>query len=268
MGQGRANPVTLAALGVLAYIAETMLHEAGGHGLVCLATGGRIALLAPLFMRCSVVTPWMVAAGPAANALAAAASLLALYRMRSDAWRYFFWLSFVFNALVMCGYLLVGAATGFGDWAVLFAGVAPDWAWRLPAGIAALALYGQALKLASRAFVAVTALGRPSIAARARLILIPTGAAALVALAAEFQGGRTAPMALALAFGCTLFVGLTLMGVGDGNAGRKLCESRLRLPLRVPAVILAALLAAGFVLVVGPGVPLTDKQVAIRGRSG
>lgn len=253
MGQGRANPFTLAALGVLAYVAETMLHEAGGHGLACVLTGGRIELVAPLFMRCSLVSPWMVVAGPMMNVLAAAASLMALHRARDDAWRYWLWLSFVFNAAVACGYLLVGATTGFGDWPVLLASITPSWAWRAPAAIAALLLYGLTIKQASRSFVKLTGLGDPSWAARVQLILTPTGAAAAVALGAEVYGGRTEPMALALAFGCTLFVGLTLLGVGSGAGARCVAQSSLRLPFRGPAVVLAAMAAAGFVLLVGPG---------------
>ena len=128
----RANLLSLAALGVLAYVAETLVHEAVGHGGVCLASGGALTLLAPLYMRCSVVTAAMIVAGPAANAVTGLLCLIALQApsLRNGAFRFFLWLSFVFNWLVAAGYLLVGSATGFGDWGVVFAAVTPDWHWR------------------------------------------------------------------------------------------------------------------------------------------
>ncbi len=64
MERSFANPWTLAALGVLAHVAQTMLHEAGGHGVACMFEGGRVEMIAPLFMRCSVAAPAIVAAGP------------------------------------------------------------------------------------------------------------------------------------------------------------------------------------------------------------
>lgn len=254
---GAADPVTLAALGILAYVAETLLHEAVGHGVMCMAAGGRIEALAPLYLSCSAASAPMVAAGPAMNVLAGLASLIALRATAAGATAgaYFLWLSLIFNWLVACGYVLVGAATGFGDWAVLFSGVRPDWMWRVPAGIGALLLYVSVLRLASREFAALTGLSDPDLAAKARLILVPTGAAAAVALAAEARQG--AAMGLALAFGCTFFVGLTLLGVGTGSSERQARNGALRIRFNGAIVIAALAVAAVFILVVGPGADLS-----------
>src|SRR6185503_6556660 len=62
-----ADLPTLAALGIVAFVAQSLLHEAVGHGAACLAIGGRITWLTPMYMRCSVESPAMVAAGPALN---------------------------------------------------------------------------------------------------------------------------------------------------------------------------------------------------------
>ena len=69
---------TLLALGVLAYTLETMIHELAGHGGVCLIQGHKLLLVTPLWMRCDVVSPLMVAAGPVANMVAALVSWIAL----------------------------------------------------------------------------------------------------------------------------------------------------------------------------------------------
>src|SRR6266478_849154 len=89
------SPAMIALLGILAYVGETLTHEAVGHGGICLLSGGRIALLAPLYMHCSIVTLPMIAAGPAANVLAGVLFLVVLRsgRQRSATFRYFLWLS-------------------------------------------------------------------------------------------------------------------------------------------------------------------------------
>ena len=53
IGDERDNVATLLSLGVIAYVGETLMHEGIGHGGACMLVGGRIAVLAPLWMRCS-----------------------------------------------------------------------------------------------------------------------------------------------------------------------------------------------------------------------
>jgi hypothetical protein len=227
--------LTLAALGVVAYVSETLLHEAVGHGGACLALGGRVESIAPLYMRCSVTAPALAAAGPGMNLLAGAAGLLAL-RGLSGRSRHFAWLVFVFNWLIAAGYLLVGAATGFGDWGALFAGVSPDWHWRAPAALAALAFYMLTLRIASRLFLGT----------RAVMILVPAAAAAVTALAAQIYGQGTDARGLALAFGCTLFVGFTLFWTAEDKIPEHIGRS-------LPWITLGLAAAAGFIVFVGPG---------------
>ncbi len=254
-GEGQADLLTLAALGVLAFVAETLLHEAGGHGSLCLVTGGKIVELAPLSMQCSVVTPQMVAAGPAMNLLVGLACLIGLRMRSAGTLAMFLWLSLVFNWMVAEGYLLIGALTGFGDWAVLFSGVHPALLWRVPAAAIALAAYMGTIALAGRTLTRLTGIEGPSRALLARLVLVPTGAAALVAIGAALAGGGQ-PLRLALAIGSTLFVGLTLMGLaGTSTAAIGACG--LRVPFRAALVGLAVVVAGGFIVLVGPGANLS-----------
>ena len=251
------DTATLLAAGVLAYIAETMLHEAGGHGGVCIAMGGHVTLLAPLFMQCSQTGLAMIAAGPLANVLGAVAAWAALRwvpRPLTPLAGLLLWLSFAFNALIACGYLFVGAATGFGDWPSLFAWVAPPILWRLPAALCAACLYIGCLFLAAWRFRALTASGDRARSRLRRRALIPAAAAAVVACTAELAGGRMLPMPLLLALGCTLAVGYSLTAMDGSLAAPRPGDRDLGpVPRRWWLVALAVTVAAWFVVVVGPG---------------
>jgi hypothetical protein len=245
----------LAAAGVIAYALETMLHEAVGHGGVCLLQGERVTLLAPLFMRCSGFSPAMVAAGPAMNCLTAALAFawLRWARPRGPLASLLIWLSFTFNALVACGYLAVGAATGFGDWPALAAAAhLPPW-WRLPAGLAAAGAYYACLRLAAVLFRRQAG-GAGAVKTLWRRALLPAAAAAVMACLAEAAGGRAQILPMLLALACTLGVGLSMtrmteiVGVPAATDRDLGCVGR-SWPL-VGAGLVVALLYVG---VIGPG---------------
>jgi len=244
---------TVLAIGVIAYVGETLLHELAGHGSVCLALGAHITKLAPLWMNCSLVAPVLVLAGPAMNVLAAALFLGLIWspQRRGPARRLLLWLSFAFNALIMPGYLIVGGATGFGDWSVLLGGIHPAALWRIPAVIAGLGLYSGALALCVRTYVRLNGAGLGPGRLWTRTVT-PAAGAAGVACAAELFGGRTQPLTLALALGCTLFVGWTLSRVGDPSA-----EPGEPVPRSPWLIAIGLLVGVTFVVVVGPGVDLS-----------
>lgn len=249
----RDNLATVLAIGVIAYVGETLLHELVGHGGVCLALGGRITRLAPLWMHCSLTSPWLTLAGPAMNVAAAALFLALIWspQPRGPARRLLLWLSFCFNALVAAGYLMVGGATGFGDWNDLFVGVHPAALWRVPAVLIGLAAYFGGLGVAQRAYRRLNGVGL----SRGRLMrrtLVPALGAAVVAFAAEAAGGRLQPMVLALVAGCTLVVGVTLSRLGGGAAAQ---EPAIRFSPWLAAV--GALVGVTFIAAVGPGLDLS-----------
>lgn len=247
---------TILAIGVIAYVGETLLHELVGHGGVCLALGGHITKLAPLWMNCSVASPWMVVAGPAMNLLAAALFLGLIWspQRRGPARRTLLWLSFAFNALVASGYLMVGGVTGFGDWRVLFDGVHPAGLWRIPAVLVGLGAYFAGLALAARAYARLNgvSLGRGR---RWTRTMIPAGGAAVVACGAEAFGGRADPMTLVLALGCTIFVGWTLSRLGNGGE-----VEPEPVPLNRGLVVVGVLVGLAFITMIGPGADLSGLR--------
>ena len=121
-GQNTDDTLTLAAIGVLTIIAEMLIHEGGGHGGVCISTGGRVTVLTALDEYCTRNSLWIDLGGPAANFLAGGLSWLTLGRMlfsRTDRTRihlrYFLWLSMAYNLLKAAEYMPYSVLTGFGD---------------------------------------------------------------------------------------------------------------------------------------------------------
>jgi hypothetical protein len=253
----RDDTPTLCALGVLAYIAETMLHEAGGHGTACLALGGTITALGPLWMRCSVTGAAMLAAGPLANLLggALAAAWLWVSPPAGARLRHALLLFLMFNLLVAPGYLAVGGALGFGDWAGVFAPVSPL-AWRIPAALLGLAGVALALRLLAALLARSQGEGALAPAAVTRRLQIPAAAACLVAVAAALAGPWLGAGLLLLPAACTLGVGLLA-----GSIARATDAAPPHAVARSAALIaLAALAAAGFVLGIGPAPALAAAR--------
>ena len=249
----RDNLPTILAIGVIAYVGETLLHELVGHGGVCLALGGHVTKLAPLWMNCSVASPWLVAAGPTMNLLAAALVLALIWSQqpRGPAHRMLLWLGFAFNALVAAGYMVVGGAAGFGDWSVLFDPIHPALIWRLPALLIGLVGYAGGLAWAAKAYIRLNGAGLSKARVWSRTIA-PAAGAAFVASAAEIVGGRTQASPLVLALSCTLFVGLTLSRLGADGA-----PDEDRVPFNAALVSIGVLVGAAFIWVIGPGVDLS-----------
>ena len=247
------NLLTVLAIGVIAYVGETVGHEFLGHGSMCMLGGGHITALAPLWMQCSVHTTSMVAAGPALNFVAGGlcAAILRM-RKRSDLLGYLLWLSCAFNLLVACGYLIVGGATTFGDWGVVFATVRPEWVWRLVLGGVGLTGYLLTLRLLAALYQRLAGPSGFERCTLRRRTLWPGVGAAVVACAAEIAGGHPAAGSLGLALGCTLFVGWTLSRIGNVSRLPARPNSMALVILFQPAWLAAGILVAGiFVGVVG-----------------
>jgi hypothetical protein len=133
--RAKDSAMLLVALGILAYAASMMTHEALGHGGYCLALGGQNVMLTAWGERCdfpSTHLPGIEAAGPG---LQFGAGLLAWLMLRlvspnAARLRYFLWLYMVFDLFVSSGYVAFSGVANFGDAAVLIAGLQPSAVWR------------------------------------------------------------------------------------------------------------------------------------------
>lgn len=247
----RDSPASLAAVGTLAYIGETLGHEAVGHGGACLLTGGRVTAVTPLWMHCTVQTSLLVLSGPLFNVVFGIACGAMVYaRPRPGLLTLFLWLSCAFNLLVACGYLAVGGAVTFGDWAYLLAGLEPAGAWRASAVILGLLGYYAVLRGLGRLYLSFAGpFGSETLAIRT---LWPGASAAVVACAAVFASGHADLASLALTLGCTLFVGWSLSRIYDFGLREQPMLAHPWIIGVKPGWIAAAVLASlAFVLLVG-----------------
>lgn len=129
--------LTIAAITIVATVIADLIHEALGHGGMCVATGGRAMVLSTVHFECSAQTRLVAAGGTLANLIFGALFWVAARAVkRSASWRYFFWLLMTFNLFCAGGYFLFSGIGNIGDWAAVVAGWQPSWAWRV--GLAAL----------------------------------------------------------------------------------------------------------------------------------
>jgi hypothetical protein len=123
--------VTVVAISAIVYTLAKVTHEGLGHGLACVAAGGTLNGVSSSWCDCATegLSAWAIrgekAAGTIANLLVALA-MIGLQRWlpnASGATRYFLWLTFVVNALMGAGYLMVDPIFGFGDWKAFLEGL-------------------------------------------------------------------------------------------------------------------------------------------------
>jgi hypothetical protein len=150
--------LTIAAIGMIAYLLANVVHEGLGHGGACLLVGGRPLALSSAWFDGDLagVSPWGVrvvkAGGTVAN-LVVGLGLLGLLRSRrawSGHWYYFVWLATVVNLFQGGGYLLVSPLANFGDWKGFILGLEPSIAWKLGLTAIGLAIYAATLFVAVR----------------------------------------------------------------------------------------------------------------------
>jgi len=131
--------VTVAAIGVVAYLAANLVHEGLGHGGACLLVGGKAKAISSAWFESELVGvgPWgrraVKAAGTVANLLVGSGAALALARLRprSAHVSYALWLLAMANLFPGSGYLMVSPLGHFGDWNEFVKGLPHPLAWRI-----------------------------------------------------------------------------------------------------------------------------------------
>jgi hypothetical protein len=132
----RDSAPMLVALGVTAYAASMMTHEALGHGAYCIAAGGHNTMLTVWQERCSTsaraLGPGMKAVGPGIQFLGGLLAWLVLQiRWRRAArLRLFVWLYMALSLMISSGYLMFSGVSGLGDAGEVIAQFSPQVAWR------------------------------------------------------------------------------------------------------------------------------------------
>jgi hypothetical protein len=253
----RRDRIAAASIGVLAFAAVDVAHEALGHGIAALLAPGVTPVAISTVALSTLGNSRMVPlAGPLLNLILGSACLALFRRVRGfGPGAFFLWLFATANLLNAFGYGVYSGVLDFGDLAVAVQGLEPHAAWR--AGMAALGLVGYYATIR----IAAGLLSR-------RLASLGTGSSQLLSLLLPaYLGGSTVLLA-----GAALnpIASLVLM---SGLTSGFLCMTGL---LAVPAVLpeegglpvrsvlgtatawrVAGMIGATlFVAVMGPGIAL------------
>jgi hypothetical protein len=132
-GEAKSDTVTVASIGVIAYILGNIVHEGLGHAGACILTGGKAISVSAVAMDCSADNRLVIAGGTIMNAVAGVAFFFLgrIAGRNSAALRYFLWLSMTINLMEAAGYFLFSGIGGIGDWSMFIQGFTPQWAWRV-----------------------------------------------------------------------------------------------------------------------------------------
>ena len=142
--------LTLCAISVLAAMLADVLHEGVGHASLALLTGAQSGVVSTVAWSSAFDSRLVAAGGTLVNLAAGLLLWLALRRAAnaSPGLRFFLLISLAFNLFDGTGYFFFSGVTNFGDWAQVIAPMKPHWLWRtLLVGVGIAAYYGVALML-------------------------------------------------------------------------------------------------------------------------
>jgi len=259
--------LTVAAIAVLAYAVANVAHEGVGHAGACLAVGGMpVALSAVHFEGMLEGLPssarrWQAAGGTVVNF---ALGLLCLWALRrghgATPARYLLWLLATLNLLQAFGYWLFSGVGRVGDWAVVVDGFEPAWAWRLGLAVLGLAGYWMTVLLSLRLLLPFLGGVEGRLRRALDLTVVPYVAGGLLYVAAGLlnpHGLRlVAISAAAASFGGASALAWMAQLLRNTRAYPPSAEAPLSLPSSGAWRLAALLVAAVFVVVLGPSVRL------------
>lgn len=250
----RDSTLTLAAIGIVAYVCCDLFHELAGHGGACLVTGGKAVGFSTAHFQCFGGRQHLVAAsGILLNLVLGILLSLALRFIRnlSAHARYFLWLSMAYNLFSGLGNAIQSSILRSGDWANALKGLPLSWHFRAATIVLGIPCYIFAVWIVSKEMR--TFLG-DSLARTWKLILVPYFAAAVVACAAGLLNsivpkGQALMSAVSTTLGIWgfIFVPAVLPLVHNTNQNARITRS-------TAWIVAAGLVGGVFVLAIGPGI--------------
>ena len=249
--------ITLAAIGVVAFVIADMTHEAIGHGSVFLMMGGKNAVLTTGNLSTDFAGRWLAAGGPLANIIAGGILWFVLRRERSLSVqaRYFLWLCMAFNLLFGTGYLMYSGIANFGDWAAVIAGLEPWWLWRAALFVIGVIAYRFSMKIVAYAGVDFLST-EPGAKADSRIVLVPYFAAGITACAAAFFNPLGPMMILTVGAAASFGAGIGLALIQRAFPYLPASAAPARVTRSWGWIGVAAIVLVVFVGVVGPGIKI------------
>jgi hypothetical protein len=249
---------TICAISVVAEMLSTMLHEGLGHAATAILTLHASGTLCTLAWSSRHDSRLVEAGGTLVNLATAFVCWLLLRALHNAApnWRFFLLITMSFNLLAGTGYFFYSGVSDFGDWAMVIHGLEPHWLFRAALIVLGIASYYGAILLIGANVVCRMGVSHYDARRFRRLLWVPYFCAIIL----DGVAGLFNPVGLK-------YVLLSaLAATAGGNCG--LLWLRHYIPKRVqpgPAqfiprsyawIVTAAILAAIFIGVFGPGIHL------------
>jgi hypothetical protein len=256
--------VTVAALGILAFICTDVAHEVVGHAVGLLMAGGRSGILTTtrLIYEPQLANPnWRIfdIGGPAGNLIWAAVCFLTQRSIRLIAprLRLFLWTSMSFSIFWEFGYLIKCGVIGHGDWMALIEGLAPIWAWRATMFVIGVALYRAAISVSTSELHFILGVNTPGWRRRlVRLVITLCSAGTAIACAGAIfdPRGRIEILNSGALASLASWVGLLFVLFLFPSRPEKKSVGVGPIPRSIPLFLLAAVAAVLFIGILGPGI--------------
>ena len=251
--------LTICAISVLAAIVSNVLHEGVGHGLVALLTGAKSGMLTTVAWSSASDSRLVAAGGTLVNLAAALVFWLALRSAKhaSIPVRYFLLIAYAFNLFTGTGYFFFSGVTDFGDWAAVISGLHPHWLWRVLLVALGAASYFASVLAVGVGLVRYVGVPREQQRRLRKLTILPYFSAVVLLSIA----GLLNPL------GIQLLWQSALPATAGGQSGLLWLQyyiPRGTEPTRTPEqlarsyvwIVVAAVLALLYVVVLGPGITL------------
>lgn len=253
------DALTICAISILAGIVGNVLHEGVGHGLTALLTGAKSGVLTTVAWSSAFDSRLVEAGGTLAN-LAAGLIFWFLLRSAKNAsmpTRYFLLIGCAFNLFTGTGYFFFSGVTNFGDWAAVISGLHRHWLWRALLVVAGASSYFAAALVVGIGLVHYVGVGRHEQGRLRKLTVVPYLSGIVLASVA----GLLNPIGMQL-----LWQSALPATAGGQNGllwlqyyiprGTEPKRAQDRLPRNYVWIVVAAVLAFIYVVVLGRGITL------------
>lgn len=251
------DALTACAVSILACILTNVLHEGVGHGLTALLTGAQSGVLTTVAWSSTFDSRLVEAGGTLVNLAAALVFWLGMRGAKKATMviRYFLLITCAFNLFTGTGYFFFSGVTDFGDWAVVISGLNPHWLWRTLLVVGGAASYYAAVRVVGVGLVRYVGVPREEQRRLRKLTIAPYFSAILLATIA----GLLNPLGIQLLWQSALPAtaggqsGLLWLQyyIPRGTAPNRSTENLGR---NYVWVVLAAVLACAYVVVLGRGI--------------
>jgi hypothetical protein len=251
--------VTIVAISIVAFALANTLHEGAGHGGACLVTGGHAKVLSSVHFECDRGSRLIAAGGSLVNFIVGFLCWAALRAAKAKRRHlaYFLWVLMTVNLLQGGGYFLFSGLGNFGDWAEVIRGLGPAWLWRTGLVVLGVVSYVLLMWLALRELRPFLGEGDWRRGGAKDLTLVPyLSGGVLYTVAGMFNPVGmilVAVSAAAASFGGTSGMAWMTQYLG-GKLAPRIASQPVELKRSFEWIVVAVIVAAVFIGVLGPGV--------------